>query len=80
MRLNARQETVSASASLPHRMNTPAGCSMRQDPGGDVRFNATDNTLRVGYAGASALLHAMRRDRDVGARGLRNLVRALLES
>ena len=53
---------------------------MRQDPGGDVRFNATDNTLRVGYAGASALSHAMRRDRNVGARALRNLVRALLES
>jgi CheY-like chemotaxis protein len=25
-------------------MNMPAGCSMRQDHGGDVRFNATDNT------------------------------------
>ena len=44
LRWHARRETVSASASLPHRMSTLAGCSMRQDPGGDVRFNATDNT------------------------------------
>ena len=36
--------------------------------------------LRVGYAGASALSHAMRHDRDVGARALCNPVRALLES
>jgi hypothetical protein len=28
-------------------MNMPAGCSMRQDHGGDVRFNATDNSLAL---------------------------------
>ena len=45
---------------MPHRMNTPAGCSMRQDHGGDVRFNATDNTaLEAAEAGVTAATEAL---------------------